>query len=82
MSPFSRRSSGRNKVKQQISTQGERRPPSRMMNFGGHLLRVEHRCVHNQIVELSAIANCRKNLDARARCQLSRHLRHVGFEPS
>jgi len=36
-----------------------------MVNFGGNLLRIEHRCVHNQIVELSAIENCRKNLDAR-----------------
>ena len=65
-----------------ISTQGEPRPPSRLVYFGGNLLRIEHRCVHNQIVELSAIANCRKNLEARARCQLSRHLRHVVFEAS
>lgn len=48
-----------------ISTQGERRPSSRMVNFGDNLLRIEHRCVHHQIVELSVIENCRKNLDAR-----------------
>lgn len=65
-----------------ISTEGERKPSSHMVNFGGNLLRIEHRNVHNQIVELSVIVNCRKNLDAPARCQLSRHLRHVGFGES
>ena len=67
-----------------ISTQGERRPSSRMVNFGGNLLRIEHRCVHHQILELSAIETVERT-STRARCQLSRHLRylrHVGFGAS
>ena len=36
-----------------------------MVNFGGNPQRIEHLCVHNKIIELSAIKNCRKKLDAR-----------------